>query len=97
MSLSKHTHIVELSAAEISQCKGGQDVYKTSSTSNGHEHELRIRYNRATKKFMYRHCDGKSICWDKHTRYLQLLIIKVKLVCNLTHSNKEDILTVDEP
>ena len=73
VSVSKHTDTVELSAAEISQCKDGQDVYKTSSSSNGHEHILRVRYNRATKKFMYRHCDGKNICWDRHNRVFTVI------------------------
>lgn len=63
-----HTHEVELTPIEVSQIKGGRMITKTTSVANGHQHELRIRYNQNTNKFYYDRCGGKWLCWDKHTR-----------------------------
>ena len=67
-AVTQHTHTVELSQAEILQCKGGQSIYKTSSTANGHEHDLQIRYNRKSGKFYYQKCGTINFCRDRHAK-----------------------------
>ena len=66
-----HSHTAVLSAPEFSLLLGGQDVYTTTSLNNGHQHELRIRYDHKTKTIFYVQCDNKwSNCWDNHARPL---------------------------
>lgn len=70
---TQHTHIVELTPQEVLQCKGGQDIYKSSSLANNHQHDLRIRWNKTNLQYFYVQCDKKWNCWDGHHKYFTIV------------------------
>lgn len=67
---SPHNHFFEMTLSELTRCKGGQEVFKTTSVANGHQHELRIRWEKWKKVFIYYRCEEKYKCADLHPKEL---------------------------
>ena len=72
-SVARHTHEITLDVHEMLMLKGGQTLEKSSTSSNGHFHLLKIR-NLWWRKDYYEFtlCDNKSQCWDKHVRQVTI-------------------------
>lgn len=70
-SVTEHTHTVHLTPSEVSQLKGGRGIHKITSTANGHEHELLVKYKESLDQYYFVTCDGPKSwsCPDKHDRY----------------------------
>ena len=66
---TQHTHSVFLSSTEASMVKGGREIVRLTSTANGHQHLLTIRYNSVKQHFWYSKCNGlPKQCWDQHSK-----------------------------
>ena len=64
-----HKHYVVLSQSEIDELKSGKEILKQTSESEGHMHELLIRWSQR-RKFFFRFCDGQTKCPHAHPRTL---------------------------
>ena len=68
-----HTHTIMLTAAEMVELKEGKQLLVVTSMANGHQHELKIRWNSNKKVIFYEYCGTASMCRDRHARNLILL------------------------
>ena len=67
-----HYHTVTITTGQANQLKADRNktLEVTTSTANGHEHDLSLYWNSNRKKYLYRQCDSRKICWDRHPKAL---------------------------
>eukprot|EP00794_Sanderia_malayensis_P005384 gene5384-6057_t len=65
-----HTHTIMLTPSEMSQLKGGRELQVVTNMANGHQHELKIRWNTTKKVIFYSYCGSARMCRDRHPRDL---------------------------
>ena len=73
-----HVHEVTLTTDDTALLKSGKTVSKTTSTTEGHQHEMMIGWNKERKLFYVASCQGTPpnagkwrMCYDKHTIFLK--------------------------
>ena len=69
---TQHDHEIELTPDQRSQLEGGRKIMVTTSTANGHEHDMVISWNPGKKNYLYSQCDGRRTCWDNHDKWMQV-------------------------
>ena len=67
-----HYHSVTITREQASELKADSKkaLQVTTSTANGHEHDLDLYWNSRRKKYFYKKCDTRKTCWDGHPRNL---------------------------
>jgi len=67
-----HYHSVTLTSIQVAELKADKNMtlQVTTSTANGHEHDLDLYWDSKRKKYFYKQCDSRKICWDRHGRRL---------------------------
>ena len=73
-----HVHEVSLTIDEIASLKSGKTVSKTTGTTEAHQHEIVIGWDKERKLFYIASCQGTPpnsgkyrMCFDKHTIFLK--------------------------
>ncbi|KAK3749076.1 hypothetical protein RRG08_034050 [Elysia crispata] len=69
----EHDHEFYLTVQNYAAAMRGQVVSVTTSTENGHNHELDIVYNEDTDRLEYVRCGNVARCWDWHPKHLDIV------------------------
>lgn len=67
---TSHYHTFTITTQQANELKADRtkSLNVTTSTANGHEHDLVLFWN--GRRLVYRTCDKKRTCWDGHVKPL---------------------------